>query len=199
VKTRDNEPDGDDTRRQTVERLERIAEVMPDLLAFATARLGRLGLSAHLAEDLVAHAIERIVVGMDSLTEGRRPKPEDLISDEAWTNYLKGAINSVLEAWTRKRKRSGLEQASPFEDNTTPARALTAPSLAVDREVERTDYQQVFIGRMRRLAPAHLQATIDQWSLDFWSGGIPVVTSHDDRRQVQALARTVYAELNSWV
>jgi len=158
----------------------------------------RLSLAKEHAKDVVARALERIVVGLEDKSGGRRPKQEEIANDEAWLNYLRGVANSVLEGWVRRRNRKPAEQAEPYEESDSSKEALlTDQAPTPDRHAELEDFRRAFFEAVRPMAPEHLIPVIDAWEQDFWHTDRIPAQRLADRRELRALAQRAYRMLEA--
>ena len=170
------------------------AEDIANLTEFAQARLAALGLPPCSGEDVVQRAFESILRGLETDRGGRRPRPVDVASSEAFANYLRGAVSSKAEAMTRRREW----RHEPYEANEGTVETGEARTPAMDAEL--ADLAQEFFCRLRQRAPSRLMETIDAWEgvyLD--SDRIPAVRGQ--RRhvgEVRDLAQSVMLELGAF-
>jgi len=158
---------------------------------FAESRLLSLGLSASLAEDMVGKALAAVVSGTEPARGGRKPRPEDVANKEAFLNYLRGAISSVVEAGTRRQRYISVSLNEPGK--TEPAlTSRTAP----ETDVEIRDYAFELFSRLRTRAPSHLQPTLEEWEATFaWADRVPSSSSRKHAYELRKLAREVVAEI----
>ena len=141
--------------------------------------MAHFGLNFEDALDLYQQAVYAIL-------HGRNPNSADLADRDAFLNYIRGAINSVVEGWARTFRREGKKNCSL---DLIPE--LVAP---VDTNVEFSDLKEQLFARLRRRAPARLLPTIDAWE-KAPDGRIPCVTSRKHVFAVRQMAQRIAVEL----
>ena len=171
---------------------------LDQLRAFAEHRLQRLGLPAATGHDLVSKALNSVIKGLTTGQEGRRPRPDDVVDKEVFLNFLRGAVCSTVEAFSRKREHR--HQHQPIEpwdgSNGQSPREIEAPSCP-DRDMEFIDLKRELFGRLRKRAPARLQHIIDLWEeIFFWADRIPCAGNPKHAYQVRLLARRILQEID---
>lgn len=151
---------------------------------FAERRLAHFGLPTHQGEDVVQQALYAILKAQQG-DGGRNPNPEDLESQAAFVNYLRGVVNSIAEGWARPLFRN-------------PHLSLDAvQEVVADPQVSQVEFRdlmvQMFV-RMRERAPARLFPTIDAWEKSP-DGRIPCVTCRKHVSAVREIARDILTKL----
>jgi hypothetical protein len=163
-----------------------------NLTEFAERRLSAQGLDPSAGEDVSQRALMAILRGLRTDQGGRVPRLVDLESKDAFINFIRGAISSIIEAMGRKRQ---LQNAHvPWRDDlaqTTPG-LLPGPQEAA----ELNDLKDQLFPQLRARAPKRLQRTIDAWEPVFtYSDRIPAPGNRSYVKQVQNLAQEIVTEL----
>lgn len=168
------------------------------LTKFAERRLRLRGLSASFGEDLVYKALNSIVRGLTSHDNGRRPRPIDLVNEETFRNYLRGAVCSTVEAFSRRREHWHVHLTIASSGHSGEAgNDEPAAALADDQRVDMTDLKKVLFSRLRQHAPERLRRTIDLWEeVFYWAERIPSDGSAHRTRQVRMLAARILQEID---
>lgn len=163
-----------------------------NLTEFAARRLTAFGLSQLAAEDVAQRALVAVLQGLESDRGGRTPRPVDVEEKNAFLNYLRGAISSIVEAMGRKREfRTEHDQ---WEDGLSPA--ADRSTLSPAKIAEMTDLREQLFPRLRARAPWRLKRTIDAWETVFTeSDRIPAPGHRRYVREVRNLAQVIISEL----
>ena len=160
-------------------------EDLGKLTHFAELRLAHFGLATDPAQDIVQQAIYLVLKGAET-DEGRRPRPADMENSETFQNYLRGIVNSIVEAGNRRSKHKAHPQSlNGLEE------ILASPN-GYDHEFH--DLKSQFFARLRQRAPERLLATIDEWEQNP-DGKIPITASRKRSAAVRAIAQKVAREL----
>lgn len=168
------------------------------LTKFAERRLRLRRLSASFGEDLVYKALNSVIRGLTSSNNGRRPRRIDLVNDAAFLNYLRGAVCSTVEAFSRRREHWHIHQAitcSSHSDQISHDKLVAA--LADDQKVDVIDLKKVLFAKLREQAPDRLHRTINLWEeVFYWAERIPSDGSAKRARQVRMLAARILHEID---
>lgn len=168
------------------------------LTKFAERRLNLRGLSASFGEDLVYKALNSVIRGLTSSNNGRRPRRIDLVNEAVFLNYLRGAVASTVEAFSRRREHwyVHLAIASSGSPDEVGENEIMA-SLPDDRRVEMIDLKKVLFAKLREQAPERLHRIIDLWEeVFYWAKRIPSDGSAKRTRQVRMLAARILQEID---
>jgi hypothetical protein len=175
----------------------RLAEITADdraaLLQFAECLLVERGISTSYGDDITQRAFEAVLVGLQNLEGGRKPRLVNVASKQAFLNYMRGIVASLVYALTQKKEIRRWHQ--PWSDNMAPTRS---EQLTPANQAELQDLREQLFPRMRARAPRRLLRTIDAWEAVFLqSESIPARGHRRYVREVRALAQEVLAELNT--
>ena len=171
----------------------------PELLQlreFTSRRLLRIGLSESGSEDLVQSAILAVLLGLENNGLGRRPKLENVETKDSFAKYLHGIIWSLTD--TRLTTVTSPQRHEPLEGAGLGEReggvVVAAPDTTDVAGLR--DFKEQFFLRLRPLAPARLQPTIDAWERDFYDcERIPVLKFRKYAVELRPIAARVFAEL----
>lgn len=168
------------------------------LTKFAERRLRLRGLLALFAEDLVFKALNSVVRGLTSQGNGRRPRAIDLVSEAAFLNYLRGAVCSTVEAFSRRREHRHVHLTIGCSRNSHEiGHDDLVAAVAGDETVEMTDLKNVIFAKLREKAPERWRRTIDLWEeVFYWAEHIPSEGSAKRARQVRMLAARILQEID---
>jgi hypothetical protein len=187
--------------RQIRHRMENLTnEDLVGLAAYAKRRLLRVGMDGCLAEDIAQDALQAILVGLGTPTDGRHPRSIDVASHSAFIDYIGGVINSLVSYERAKRIYQFLHEPirteSDQEEDLAPAMELRS-SVSVASEVSWNDFQHTFFTRLRPRAALAIQPILIDWQEVWqWSSQIPVpIPQRRLRRDVKRLAKEVLNEL----
>lgn len=167
------------------------------LNAFAKRRLRRSGLSTEYGEDLVSKALQSVINALIPGQPGRRPRAVHLGSKKEFLDFMKGAVCSTVEAFSRRRANRCKHLhvwtwSASLHENGIEIPAKMSP----DQDVVLLDLKRALFKKLREAAPCHLHQTISLWEEVFlWSERIPCDGNHKRRRKVQILARRVLQEI----
>lgn len=172
---------------------------LTDLRYFTQRRLLRSGLAADLARDIVQTSLQSVLQGLESTDQGRRPRPEDTETKEAFANYLRGVVNSKVDALSRCRQFKVRLVESTVEDSSTVGGVdsgvvLTAPEPPPDEQAGWDDYRNAVFTRLRQRAPQRLHRDINKWETQFLSSKT-VPARGRNYVEIKELAQEVVAEL----
>jgi len=163
-------------------------EELKHLRGFAKDCLERFRLPTTFTDDLTSKAIAAVVQGLSDSGRGRRPRPDNLATHDAFLNFLRGAVASTVEGFARGEYRH-------------PKVAVDVVSLASHRswpdlDIYLVDLRNELFARLRQQVPHSCQQTLDAWEESFfWSDQIPRVPSPNHSRVVRLLAREILDEL----
>ncbi len=172
---------------------------LTDLRYFTQRRLLRSGLAADLARDVVQTALQSVLQGLESTDQGRRPRPEETETKEAFANYLRGVVNSKVETLSRCREFrvrhvSASESAVGEVDSGV---VLTAPEISPGERVGWDDYRTAVFSRLRERAPQRLHRDIAKWEPVFLSSkSIPA--RGRNYVEIKQLAQEIVSELGGF-
>jgi hypothetical protein len=158
------------------------------LTRFAERRLTHFGANIEDANDLFQQAIYAILHGING-RGGRIPRPTDLANRDAFQNYLRGAISSIAEGWSRIHHRVAKRTSS-----LTTLEPVLFGSANTGDNVEFADLIAQLFSQLRKRAQPHLLPTIDAWE-KAPDGCIPCVTSHKHVYCVRRLAQQIAVRL----
>jgi len=176
---------------------------LTDLRYFAQKRLLRSGQAADLARDVVQTSLQSVIQGLEATDLGRRPRPEDTESKEAFANYLRGVVNSKVEALSRCRdfrvRQVAVVESAAREGGSTVGEVdsgvvLTAPEISPGEQVGWEDYRTALFSRLRERAPQRLHRDIAKWEPVFLSSkSIPA--RGRNYVEIKQLAQAIVTEL----
>ena len=136
---------------------QRVDSITPEMLRrltdFAYCRLIANELPTSFAEDLPQVAVHSL------LNNNRNPRPEDLATDEAFENYLRGIISSKAEAMRHRTKFEPLPEFEKPELHKDLAISTDDPAS----NVAEAELKAILFRELRKWAsPRHLP-TIAEW------------------------------------
>jgi hypothetical protein len=177
----------------TEERLQQLTTAELDhLKQFAEIRLSRAGLITFHAEDLVSKALNSVICGMQDDRKGRHPRPDELETSAAFLDFLRGAVCSTVEAYTRHRELHYPHYTMDVEPGVFQMLGPTAPDL----DINLRDLKRALFSKLRATAPPRLHKTLDTWEEIFlWSDAIPNVPNARHAYDLRQLARKAFNEL----
>lgn len=163
-----------------------------NLTEFAERTLAGKGLNPAAGEDVTQRSLALILQGLESDQSGRVPRLMDTENMDAFRNYVRGVISSVVEAMSRKREfrieHNPLRNEVDLPDDRTN---LTPAQIA-----EWNDLRDQLFQRLRDRAPQSLKATINAWESVFVeSDRIPGEGHPRNVGKVKELAKKIVAEL----
>lgn len=130
----------------------------------ARYRLERVNLPTNRAEDLVQDAFLAILTGLGTKRVGRHPCDSDLASNAAFSLYVRGVINSLVEAVRRRREHAASHD--PFTPNwcgdDEAVRQLPSTDNVLS-DINLREELREFFKKLRSAAPNHLQPLIEEW------------------------------------
>lgn len=174
-------------------------EAYRQLREHAEHRLAQNRLWHTTGRDLVQDAIVAVLSGLENGRSGRHPRDEALTDESAFLRYLKGVLNSLVEAETRRREHHYAHKPlDGFENGFVDEKAIeVAAPATVDGDISFLDLVSEFFRRMRIRCPTHLQRPLEGWhEVCGWSEEIPVRGFHRRHRaELKAVARQVSNEL----
>jgi hypothetical protein len=170
---------------------------LEDLRNYAELRLTRLFLPPTLGEEIVQRAFLRVLQGLESGREGRRPRPQDLLTPATFKKYMHSVIYSLIEAVARSHEvrlvhvpiaEAGLGECSGGV-------IIASTSSTVD-EVHLQDLKRALFERLRERTPRYLQTTIEAWEQVFLSSDrIPSPGPRRYATEVREVAAKIVREL----
>lgn len=185
---------------QITQRLSELAENSIPLQKFAEGRLARLPMDSALAEDLVQRAFLSVIMGLET-NQGRKPNAHEVASPEAFLNYMKGVVTSLLDGMLRQREFHCFHLPLEEEDNDLGksdwGMELGAPE-AVRSQAHLADLKQQLFPRLRSQAHWTLWPTIDAWEQCFeFSDRVPDVAGRHRKyvMEVRKLAAAIIEDL----
>jgi hypothetical protein len=162
-----------------------------NLNEFAECRLAIKGLDPSGGQDATQRAFAAILRGLESDQGGRVPRLVDVETKEAFMNYLRGAISSIVEAMGRKREFR--RESEPWMD-TLGEIDRNAPNPA--NLAELSDVRDHLFEQLHARAPRHLKRVLAAWKPIFAeSDRIPGAGNRRYATEVKALAREIITEL----
>jgi hypothetical protein len=167
---------------------------------YAAYRLGRIGLGSFPGEDVLQDTFAAVLTGLSREQEGRHPRMTDLENKPAFLRYLKGVVNSMVEAERRKQEHRVVHwplACNPDAGDVRNGICLTAV-VSPENDVELRMFRDEFFKRLKAKAPPGLRHLVDAWEEVFlWAEQIPL---QGRRRRVRArlrsLSRQVLQEMN---
>ena len=167
---------------------------------YAAYRLGRVGLGSCPGEDVLQDTFAAVLTGLSRERKGRHPRMTDLENKPAFLRYLKGVVNSMVEAERRKLEHRVVHRplaGDPDGGAVKNGICLTAV-VSPENDVELRTFRDEFFQRLRAKAPLRLRHLVDAWEEVFlWAEQIPL---QGRRRRVRArlrsLSRQVLQEMN---
>jgi hypothetical protein len=189
-----NPPSNGDLRAGCEVRLNELEQSdIADLTHFAECRLASLGLPPSAGEDVTQRALLAILRGLESDQGGRMPRRENIEHKEAFLNWLRGAISSIIEAMGRKREFRNPH--AEWDDND--GRSNIALDKTPSSQAELNDLATQLFDRLRQRTPKRLHPTIAAWEHVFdQSDRIPDVKGRRKYvHQIRYLARDIVSEL----
>ena len=159
---------------------------------FAEFRLRRINIPISLGEDMVLLSLFCILKGVGT-KNGRRPKDRDVVDQPAFQNYVRGVINSKIDATRRERHKKHRHLEVPLDDAVEVATTQLNPA----EEAEINDLKSEIFKRLQQRAPARLLPTIAAWEAVFASSDrIPAVNGKRKYvMEVRKLAQVIMKEL----
>ena len=178
------------------ELIENIAsENLMPLRYYAAYRLQRVGLSGQGAEDLVHDAIAAILNGIRHKKRGRHPLEQDLKSAETFTRYLRGVVNSLVEAERRRREHSHIHVGmnEDFREDDCFLGTQLVAEVGPENDPAWRDFLDELFSRLRGRAPKHLLSMITGWQKEsLWAVKIPLGPNcRRHRAELRKLAREI--------
>jgi DNA-directed RNA polymerase specialized sigma24 family protein len=175
-------------------RLDEIAATdIATLTQFAECRLMALGCSPSSGEDLAQRAFLAVIQGLETDRGGRRPRLVDVESKDAFTNYLRGVVASMVEAMTRKQEFRS--EHVPLDDELLES-AVPDGGRSPAEQAELSDLAEQLFPRLLARAPHRLVGSIQEWESIFSeSDRIPAHGHPRNPGEVKELARQVVTEL----
>ena len=170
------------------------AEAQMDLILFSRRRLAHYGMSNDLeneANDLLQQAICVVLKGIDG-KDGRKPSDEDVESKEAFQNYMRGVINSIVEGWARtyhRERRYSHQSMDAIQEFFADVK---------HNQIEYQDLKEQLFTRLRRQIPGRLLQTVEAWERAP-DGNIPCVVSRKHVCAVRKMAQQIARELERQV
>lgn len=170
------------------------------LATFAARQLGRMGLPAGTAEDIVQQALLTLAVGAGNGSRGRHPQPGDLADHGAFLNYLRGILSSLIDS--QRKLRENRFAHTRWEDGQM--RLSLHPGFStghnVSAEVAFNDLTELLYTRLSRRVPAWLRPPLNAWrEQHFQSEQIPLDGAHRQLRlELRLLAAQVLSELGEF-
>ena len=155
------------------------------LVFFAQQRLAFFGLPTDLSDDLYQQSTVGVISGT------RHPRAQDLASQDAFLNYMRGVINSVAEGWSRKECSVTKEYRSNHCSLDVIQDMVAKPEA--DPQGFK-DLRETLFRRLRAEAPARLLPTIDAWE-QCPDDRIPCITNRKHVYLVRQLAQKIAREL----
>lgn len=174
----------------------RIDELLPvdinKLTEFAEHRLAAQGLNPNAGEDVTQRALMAILIGLESDQGGRKPRLVDTESKNAFLNFARGVISSVVEAMGRKSQFR--TEHKPWRDEMCASCDETI--LTPEKNAELNDLKEQLFKQLRVRAPQRLQRTINAWETVFTeSDRIPVKGHRRNARDLKVIAQKIISEL----
>jgi DNA-directed RNA polymerase specialized sigma24 family protein len=166
------------------------------LRLYATWRLRRASLEAITGEDIVQDALSAVLRGLESLESGRHPSEDDLATQATFCNYLRGAINSIVEAKSRHFRRPTC--IISLEDVVNATIEIPIHSSPAE-EIQIKNLREELFRRLERKAPKQLRSTLSAWAKQSaWADKIPLGTGcRRHRAELRRLAAQIMSELYS--
>lgn len=162
-------------------------------------RLARAGLNTQSAEDLVQDCMLAVLTGTECATLGRHPLNQHIESKSAFILYLKGVLNSLVEARRRRQEHSyahvAMHEGDLTGDNFHELQ-IVGP-VRPENDVFLRDFFREFFQVLRRKAPKHLQPLVEAWEPQCLTAErIPLANGwRRHRSELRGLSRAVLAEL----
>jgi hypothetical protein len=165
---------------------------LANLTEFAERSLAAKGLNPSAGEDATQRALAAILRGLESDQGGRVPRLVDIENKDAFLNFVRGAVSSIIEAMGRKQQfRNEHELWQDGMAVSEPGSQLTPSQLA-----ELSDLRDQLFPRLRAQAHRRLRRTIDAWEPVFTeSDRIPAPGHRSYVREVRELAQEIVTEL----
>jgi len=161
------------------------ADERNQLVFFAQRRLAFFGLPTELSEDLYQQSTIGVIGGT------RHPREQDLASQEAFLNYMRGIINSVAEGWSRRE----CSVTKEYRSNHCSLDVIQDMVAKPDADPQGfKDLRETLFRRLREEAPARLLPTIDAWE-QCPDDRIPCVTGRKHVYLVRQLAQKIARKL----
>jgi hypothetical protein len=163
-----------------------------NLTEFAERTLAGQGLNPAAGEDVTQRSLALILQGLESDQNGRVPRLMDTENKDAFLNYLRGVISSVIEAMGRKREfriehKQWRDEVDLSDDRTN----LTPAQIA-----EWNDLRDQLFQRLRERAPRSLTGIVNAWEPVFVeSDRIPAHGHPRNVGKVKKLAKKIVTEL----
>ena len=190
-----NPPSNGEVRAGCEARLSELEQTdIANLTQFAEYRLANAGLPPSAGEDVTQCALLAMLRGLESDQGGRLPRLENTQTKEAFLNWLRGAICSIIEAMGRKKQFRNPHAA--WDDNVGTGNSdHRMPSPSEQAEVH--DLAIQLFDRLRERTPKRLHPTIAAWEHVFdQSDRIPDVKGRRKYvHQIRYLARDIVSEL----
>lgn len=162
-----------------------------NLAQFAECRLAAQGLNPSAGEDVSQRALMAIMRGLRTDQGGRVPRLVDMENKEAFLNFIRGAISSIIHSMTCKR-----EARTTHTPLDTLAYAIADARPNPEKAVELNDLKARLFPQLRTRAPQRLRRTIDAWEPIFTeSDRIPAAGHRSYVKEVQHLAKEIVSEL----
>ena len=142
-------------------RLSRLSQAnLAALTRFSAFRLCRVGLNALNAEDVVQDTLLAVLRGLESPKEGRHPRTADLASDEAFMDYLRGIIGSLVASQRDWCQHRFLHQPLEQDPEACALIELRDPY----RDLEWGDLQKQLFIALDKTVPVRLRDLVSNWS-----------------------------------
>ena len=152
---------------------QRVDSITPEMLRrltdFAFCKLLKVGLPTFFAEDMPQIAVHSV------LNDDRNPRTKDLVTDEAFENYLRGIISSKIEAMTHRTKYQPLPEIETQELQQDSDITQDNPAS----NVAEAELKSILFRQLRKWAsPRHIP-TITEWEKVYdYSDRIPAINGH---------------------
>lgn len=188
-----NTPISPEFRGRCDERLNELSQSdLVNLTEFAECRLAALGLNPTAGEDVSQRALMAILQGLRTDQGGRVPRLVDLESKQAFLNFIRGAISSIVESMARKPESRNAYTTLQSE----LAERIAGPLPSPQETAELNDIKRQLFPQLRARAPQRLQRTIDAWESVFTeSDRIPAPGHRSYVTEVRNLAKEIMSEL----
>lgn len=173
---------------------------LTELRRHTSYRLKRVALDFQQAEDLVQDAILAVWIGCACATRGRHPAERHLLNKTTFVWYLRGVLNSLVEAKSRGRGPQCINlpqhtRSTQDEEHGEPAIVGT---FRPENDAVLQDFFREFFRMLRRRVPKHLTPLVEAWAAESQTADkIPLASGcRRHRYELRRIAQRVLIELD---